>query len=233
MSVAQTGDGTPVTSIQPASRIWDGPTRLSHGLFILLLPTAWFTAVNHHMTLHRYSGYALLGVLVFRLYWGFAGFAPSRFKSFVRGPGATLAYARRLFDRATPVTPGHNPLGAWSVLALLLFMAVQTGLGLFSVDVDGIESGPLSDWVSFDVGRICAHLHHILFNVLLGLIALHLAAIVFYFFYKRENLVAPMLHGRKRLDARLPALKRGWLRLFIGVVLAIFVVALTARGFRL
>jgi cytochrome b len=233
MSVARTGEVTPVSSIQPVSRIWDAPTRLCHGLFILLLPTAWFTAVNHHMTLHRYSGYALLGVLVFRLYWGFAGFAPSRFKSFVRGPEATLAYARRLFDRTTPMTPGHNPLGAWSVLALLLLMAVQTGLGLFSVDVDGIESGPLSDWVSFDVGRICADLHHLLFNGLLGLIALHLAAILFYVFYKRENLVAPMLHGRKRLDARLPALQRPWLRLCVGVVLAVVVVTLIARGLRL
>ena len=172
-------------------------------------------------------------VLVFRFYWGFAGFAPSRFKSFLRGPGATLAYARRLFDRTTPMTPGHNPLGAWSVLALLLLMAVQTGLGLFSVDVDGIESGPLSALVSFDVGRVCAHLHHLLFNGLLGLIAVHLAAIVFYFLYKRENLVGPMLHGRKRLEASLPALQRGGLRLGVGVVMAVIVVALIVRGFRL
>jgi len=82
---------------------------------------------------------------------------------------------------------------------MLLLLLVQSGLGLFSVDVDGIESGPLSDLVSFNTGRYLARWHGKTVNILLVFIFLHLAAILYYAFYKRENLTAAMLTGVKRL----------------------------------
>jgi cytochrome b len=213
--------------------IWDWPTRVVHWSFVVLVFLAWGTATYDHMDWHRYCGYALLGLIVFRLYWGVAGSRASRFRSFVRGPQTMLAYLRTLPDRAAPKSPGHNPLGALSVLALLGLLLAETVLGLFSVDVDGIESGPLASWISFDAGRACAHWHHLMFNALLWLIGLHLAAIAFYAVYKRENLVGPMLTGRKAIPAQDGAAVRTWPRAVVGLALSAGVVWLTARAFKI
>jgi hypothetical protein len=100
------------------------------------------------------------------------------------------------------VVPGHNPLGALSVLALLGLLLAQVTLGLFCVDVDGLESGPLSNWVTFETGRECSRLHQLGFDVLKVFIVLHLAAVVFYWLFKRDNLIRPMITGRRISSSR-------------------------------
>lgn len=176
--------------------VWDVPVRIVHWALVALVAFSWWSAENGELAWHRYSGYALLGLVTFRLYWGFAGSSTARFRSFVRGPRAILAHLRTARIRA-PSPPGHNPLGALSVLALLLLLVTQIGLGLFAVDVDGIESGPLSHLVSFAAGRACAELHEDLFDVLFVFICLHVVAVLLHVFYKRDNLIAAMLHGRR------------------------------------
>ena len=105
------------------------------------------------------------------------------------------------------------------MLGLLL---AQIVLGLFAVDVDGIESGPLSTYVSFDAGRVAAEWHEALFDALLWLIGLHIAAVLFYLLYKKENLVGTMLHGMRRFPGAqvAPVRTASWVRLTVGVVLA-------------
>jgi cytochrome b len=181
-------------SSRPIVRVWDGFIRLAHWLLVVLMGVSWWTARFHHMDYHRYSGYALLGVLIFRLYWGVFGSTTARFAHFVKGPRSIWRYLR---SRARHVTPGHNPLGALSVLALLGLLLAQVALGLFSVDVDGIESGPLSHWVSFEMGRECSRLHQLGFDVLKVFIVVHIAAVVFYWVFKRDNLIRPMITGSK------------------------------------
>ena len=102
-------------SSRPVVRVWDGFTRLTHWLLVVLMAVSWWTARHHHMDYHRYSGYALLGVLIFRLYWGVFGSTTARFAHFVKGPRSIWRYLR---SKARHVAPGHNPLGALSVLAL-------------------------------------------------------------------------------------------------------------------
>src|SRR5688572_27938897 len=137
-------------------RIWDVPTRVVHWLMAALIPTSWWTAESGNLELHRYSGYLLVGLLLFRIYWGFAGSSSARFANFVKGPRAILSYLR---IGSAGSAGGHNPLGALSVVALLLLLLTQISLGLFAVDVDGLESGPLSHYVSFEAGRACAEWH--------------------------------------------------------------------------
>lgn len=151
------------------------------------------------MNWHRYSGYAILGWLVFRLLWGFVGSTTSRFSYFLTSPRVFFQYARSLLQRPAPPSLGHNPMGAWSVVLLILLLSAQVGLGLFSEDTDGLESGPLSFLVSYDTARWAAETHEELFNVLLAFIVLHVSAIVFYQFYKKENLLGAMVHGRKAI----------------------------------
>jgi cytochrome b len=179
------------------ARLWDGPTRIVHWALVILIAFAWWSAEVGKMDWHRWSGYAVTGLIVFRLIWGFAGSASARFASFVRGPAATLAYVRTLPSRAKTDLPGHNPLGAWSVLAILAVLAAQVVTGLFAVDIDAIEAGPLSDRVDFDTGRLFAKWHHWSFWALEALVALHIAAVAFYLAYKRANLVGAMVTGRQ------------------------------------
>lgn len=152
------------------------------------------------MEWHLRAGYGLLATILFRICWGFAGGETARFSNFVRAPAAVIAYARKLMRNsggaASPL--GHNPLGGWSILAMLGLLLAQAVLGLFAVDVDGFASGPLAQWVSFDAGRRAAHWHGSTFHALLALIALHLAAIAYYRLIRRESLLPAMIHGYTR-----------------------------------
>lgn len=200
--------------------VWDLPVRLTHWLFVVCIAVSWWTAEQRLMDWHRYSGYTMLGLLVFRIYWGIAGSSTARFARFVSGPRAVLDHFRLSREQRARVV-GHTPLGSWSVVVLLLAMIVQVTLGLFATDVDGIESGPLSHLVSFDVGRTFADAHDLSFDVLIVLIGLHVAAILFYLLYERNDLVSAMLSGRKRVAGEPSAMQPApaW-RLWTGVVLA-------------
>lgn len=179
-------------------RVWDIPVRVGHWLVVALVAFSWLSAKQGWIGWHKLSGYAILSFVLFRIYWGFAGSSTARFSHFLKGPKAVGRYARNFLSRrGYAASLGHNPLGGWSIIAMLLLLALQTGLGLFAIDEYGIEGGPLSSHVSFDVGRQIAGWHATVFNLLLFFIAMHVAAIVIYFLFKRENLVAPMLTGSK------------------------------------
>lgn len=180
------------------AKLWDGPTRFVHWALVITIGFAWWAAETRQMGLHRLAGYTVVGLVVFRLIWGFAGSRTAKFSSFLRGPRATLDYIRTLPSRAYNPAPGHNPLGAWSVLAILAVLLTQVATGLFAVDVDGLESGPLSHRVDFDTGRRFAGWHELSFTALQVLVALHIVAVIFYTVHKRADLVRPMVTGRKQ-----------------------------------
>lgn len=209
-------------------RVWDLPTRLVHWALLVLVVIAWRTA-GEQMNIHRYAGYGIMGLVVFRLYWGVAGGSTARFSQFVKGPGAVLAYVRGW--RGAPASFGHNPLGALSVLLLVVLLISQVGLGLFAVDVDGMESGPLARFVDFETGRTAADLHELNFRLLQAAVALHLLAVAAYGLFKRRNLVTPMVTGQDATPGLQGELRPAPLwRLALGVVLSVLVVVLIARA---
>ncbi len=224
-------DAAPLAS----QRVWDLPIRLGHWLLPVLVGASWATAEWGLLDWHRRSGYAILTVVLFRLFWGFVGSTPARFSDFVHGPAVVLSYARSLRVRAGhALVIGHNPMGGWSVLALLTALLVQTTTGLFSVDTDGLESGPLSYLISFRSGRLLAEIHEISFNVLMGLVLLHLAAVAYYTLVRHEALVPAMLNGRKPLPAdaaRDLRFASPW-RAVLGIAVAMLLVWLISRGLR-
>jgi cytochrome b len=203
--------------------------RAGHWLLAVLIPFSWWSATNDHLPWHRFSGYTILGLLMFRLVWGFVGSPTARFALFLRGPRGLIAY---MGGKAAPVV-GHNPLGGWSILAMLLVLATQVGLGLFSVDEDSIEAGPLSRFLTFDTSRAIAHLHAQLFWVLVGLIGLHMAAIAVYAL-RRKNLVWPMITGAAQLPdgAEAQPLAPLWRVLPVAALAAAFA-WFVARGLKL
>ena len=178
--------------------VWDLPTRAFHWLLVLLVAVSFVTgkAGGTAMRYHEWSGVVILWLILFRVLWGFWGGTPSRFVSFVRGPRTVWAYARTLWGKGHDAYLGHNPMGAWSILAMLTLLAIQAGTGLFAND-DIFTEGPLFHLVSKTTSDWLTRVHRINQDILLALIVLHLAAIVFYWGVKRENLVAPMITGRK------------------------------------
>jgi cytochrome b len=213
------------------AKLWDGPVRIVHWSLVVLICFSWW-ASEDHLNWHRWSGYAIIGLVLFRIYWGFAGSGAARFASFVRGPKAIAAYAKTLGRRDVATTPGHNPLGALSVLAILALLLVQVGTGLFAVDIDAFEAGPFSDRVSFELGRRISEWHELSFRALQALVGLHIAAVLFYWLWKRTNLIGAMITGKRALPsdhglAGAPA----W-RLVAGVALAAAIAWALSKGFR-
>jgi cytochrome b len=175
----------------------DVPVRVFHWLVVMLVAASWVTSEigGNAMTYHMWIGYSVLTLVLFRIVWGFAGSQHARFRDFVRGPGAVLRYLR---GRSDDVHAGHNPAGGWSVLVLLASLAVQTLTGLCTND-EIMTEGPLAARVGAEWSDLLSTVHRYNFYVLLALVAVHVAAVLFYLVVKRENLVGAMISGRKRL----------------------------------
>ncbi|MDR3511913.1 MAG: cytochrome b/b6 domain-containing protein [Caulobacteraceae bacterium] len=214
-------------------RVWDGPVRIVHWLIALAVPALWWTGEHDQLDWHRRIGYGVLGLLLFRLIWGFVGGSTARFAGFIRGPRTVAGYASRLFRGEKAAVVGHNPMGGWSVAALLALVLAEVGLGLFAVDVDGLEPGPLSRFVDFDAGRAAAQWHAWVFYAFLAMIGLHLAAIVFYAAVKRDNLVGPMLTGRRTaVEGAAPMAAAPLWRALVAAAVATALAVWIARGLR-
>ncbi|MFN4310471.1 MAG: cytochrome b/b6 domain-containing protein [Ferrovibrio sp.] len=182
---------------QAAIRVWDLPTRLFHwglvALIVAMVATAWRGKLDLHMTL----GQIVLALVLFRLVWGFVGNRYARFGSFVAGPVAALRYLASLFSAQNERHVGHNPLGGYAVLAMLALLLLQAGTGLFTSD-DIVTDGPLYSKVSGSTSALLSTIHRTSIWVLLSVIALHVCASLFYLLVKKDNLIGPMLTGRKQ-----------------------------------
>ena len=179
-------------------KLWDLPVRLTHWGFVGLIIALWWTWKHEQMSLHVWLGNITLGLVVFRILWGVLGSSPARFAGFVKGPVGVGRYLGALVSKSGQPVVGHNPMGGWSVVALLGALLAEVMLGLFSADTDGLSSGPLNYKVSDSLGETLTHWHGLMFYGLLALIVLHLAAIAFYLLVKRENLIGPMITGARR-----------------------------------
>lgn len=208
--------------------VWDLPVRLVHWSFVPLIAFSWWSAENGEIEWHIRSGLTILFLLLFRVLWGFLGSSTARFRSFVAGPRQVSAYLR---DPSGWRGIGHTPLGALSVVALLGLLLLQVAVGLPLSDEDGVVSGPLNRLVSFDVAEWAREVHEILFNVLLALIALHVAAILFYR-WKGRHLIGAMVTGRsKDYPQGTPGLvKAGTGRFAVSVAIAAAVTLWVANG---
>lgn len=187
------------TSLSQRILVWDLPTRVFHWALPVLIVTAWGTAENDWMDYHKLAGYGILTLLLFRIVWGFVGSTHSRFSDFIRRPGTTLGYAKAMKAGKPSQYVGHNPLGGWMVAGLLLVLLAQAGSGLFASD-DIMTNGPLHHLVADGTASLLTTIHEINFYFLAGLVVVHIGAILAYRLLKGENLVSPMLTGRKAMN---------------------------------
>ncbi len=187
-----TAPGEPATL---SRMVWDLPLRAAHWLLVLAVAGAWAThyAGTRWFTWHRWFGYATLVLVLFRIAWGFIGTRHARFASFVRGPGRLVEY---LAGRPLRATPGHNPLGALSVLAMLATLLFQAATGLFAND-EIASAGPFYGWIAPGTSNRVTGLHEANSNLVLALVVLHLCAIAWYARVAGRSLVRAMVTGKK------------------------------------
>lgn len=182
------------------TKIWGPVTRIWHWALALSVVVGWYLGEFRSFTTiqwHFYFGYVTGVLIVFRFGWGFIGPEPIRHRTLFAILRDAPAYLRRLPIREPSGTPGHNPLGAASVIAMILALTVQVASGLFSEDDGLFSGGPLSGELSGAMVRQMTQIHNIGAKVILALVVLHLGAIVFYWIYKKENLVTAMITGWK------------------------------------
>lgn len=186
-------------------RVWDLPTRLFHWALALCVIGLVITANvgGNWMTWHGRLGYMVLSLLLFRLVWGFVGGHWSRFSSFLYSPATVLAYLRG--NGRPEHRVGHTPLGMLSVFALIAVLLLQVSTGLIADDEIAF-TGPLVSLVSGDTVSQATRYHKSIGKLLLiALVALHVLAILFYKWVRKDNLVRPMVLGDKQVMAPLPS----------------------------
>lgn len=218
-------------------KVWDAPVRLFHWALVLLFAFMIFSGKmkGDWMEWHMRAGYAVLALALFRVLWGFAGGTFARFGSFLAGPSTGLRFAGQLLARAPTAHVGHNPLGGWMVLALLLGLLFQTGTGLFAND-DILYEGPLAALVTKVTSDRLTGWHHLNLKLLLGLVAVHVLAVLYHSVVLKENLIGAMFTGVKRLPARAAEgmaarFASPWLALALLVVAALAVFLIVKRPF--
>jgi cytochrome b len=213
--------------------VWDLPTRIFHWSLVVCVAGSYMTSEDGDSDLHEIFGLSVIGLVVFRVMWGFVGSEPSRFSSFITGPGRILAYLSKVRSGDRRETLTHNPLGAWSVVALLAVVLVQASLGLFSTD-DILFEGPLNSLVSYDTAQTLTGWHHLTFDVLVGLIGLHLFALLVYLMLLQVDVVSPMITGNKMLpEDEMPRPRRMaplWLAVLLAAVSAALSYGITLIG---
>lgn len=209
--------------------VWDLPVRLFHWLLVAAVGASWASGELGWMRVHFLSGYFILSLLLFRLAWGFIGSRSARFSDFLKGLAAALEHLRELRSSGTHPRPvlGHNPLGGWMVAALLLVLAVQAGSGLFTSD-DILVDGPLVAHAGSAVVKLLSTVHRLAFDLILAMVAVHVAVIAGYLLLRRENLVRPMLTGRKIVPDSITVDPPGQAGLLPAALIAALAVALVA-----
>jgi cytochrome b len=180
-------------------KVWDLPLRIFHWLLVAGFFVAYLTE-EELLTVHVWAGYLVLGLLIFRLLWGFAGNDYARFSSFLCRPAKSFAYVKDAIALKSKRYLGHNPAGAAMIVLLIigLFMTVLSGLVAYAADQD---LGSLAGMVGSSNEKLWEEAHEVAANFTLLLVILHVVGVAFESVVHSENLVKAMWNGYKKSDA--------------------------------
>jgi len=193
-------------------KVWDPWVRVFHWTLVAAFTVAYFTDDEELLLPHVWAGYAIIGLLLFRLLWGFMGTAHARFSDFVYAPSVAIAFIKDTFKRQSKRYLGHNPAGGWMIILLLIMLTLIsiTGLLLYGADE---HAGPLAGVMAGagkDVEEMLEGLHEFCANFTVFLVAIHLTGVVMESVLHKENLVRAMVTGWKRSEGEeLDAAKMG------------------------
>lgn len=191
-------------------KVWDLPVRIFHWLLVLLFVVSYLTG-EEETPWHIYSGYAIVALVLFRVVWGFIGGHYARFSDFVRSPAVVLAYTKDLLAKKPARFLGHNPLGGWMIVVLLVTLLATTLTGMkvhavkthtgplaFTIDVNTPLPAPDEDSPEEEYWE---EIHESFVNLMLVLISLHIAGVIVSGRLHKENLARAMVTGKKNTDS--------------------------------
>src|SRR5512144_491074 len=206
--------------------VWDLPTRIFHWVLVIAVVVSYATGgeKGSWFVVHTVSGYVVALLLLFRLAWGFWGSAHSLFSDFVYSSRSVSAYVKRLARLAPPKFVGHNPLGGWMVILLLVVLAANVITGLLSGEEHG-PGGLLLPLIAAPGEEGLGDIHEVLANVIVVLACLHILGVVADWVLTRENLLRAMISGKKMLGEESAAQEQrpvnGWRALIVTALVAI------------
>jgi cytochrome b len=214
---------------RPNVTVWDLPTRLFHWSLVLLVAINLFFISprgGNSTVVHFLVGFAIAGLLLFRLIWGFLGSPRSRFADFLRPWPTVRAYIVRLRRFDPPRSIGHNPLGGWMIAIVLATLATMIVTGLSALSRRA--TGPFAHLLSPGIAHLAGKIHVLTSNLLIGLIVVHIAGVAAEWFLTGENLVKAMITGRKRLSLEAAALEKPVAPVWRAFLTGLLAVALAA-----
>ncbi len=204
-------------------KIWDLPVRVFHWALAIMTLMMFGSAKTENFDIHILIGQCLVGLIIARICWGFIGSSNTRFSSFVFKPKEYLSYIRKLKQKKPSYQTGHSPIGSLAVILILVALVTQATTGLIASDVDGLYEGPFAYYVTYELSRWASEFHVDHERWLLVLIIAHLLANAFYYFYKKDNLVRPMLSGSKQMPQSLEFISPQLASTRRGIVVALIV----------
>lgn len=214
--------------------VWDIPTRVFHWLLVLAVVVSYATGGEEGwlFVVHTASGYVVALLLLFRLIWSVIGSPHSRFGDFVYGRQAVADYVRRLLTLAPPRYVGHNPLGGWMIVLMLVVLSLAVLTGLVSGEEGGL-AGPLSSLLAAPLSEAIGEVHEVFANLILLLAVVHVCGVLVDWWLTGENLISAMVSGRKKLDETLAAAEKpvapAWRMILAAGIVAIAGVILFAK----
>jgi cytochrome b len=182
-------------------KVWDGYIRIFHWMLLVSIVVSFVSVRLDKMDVHFISGHVVLGLLIFRILWGLYGSRTALFKTFIKGPISVLNYLKDPDSEPFKPMIGHSPVAALSVIAMIVVIGVQVSTGLISDD-EILLQGPLAQYVPWEWTSFANWFHALNAKFIMALAVLHLAAIAFYYFVKKDNLVKPMIVGDKAIEAK-------------------------------
>jgi cytochrome b len=208
---------------QPIVKVWDLPIRLFHWGLVAAVATSFISMELENMEVHVISGACVLGLLIFRFLWGLWGASTAQFHRFIPSPKRLINYLKKS-ESDGRVTIGHSAIAALSVVAMLVAIGFQTITGLVADD-DVYTTGPLIDYVESDVSEWATGWHATNSDIVLAFLGLHIAAILFYKFVKKQSLVKPMIVGGRELSndetiVENPLVERSWIVFILTAAIA-------------
>ena len=205
-------------------KVWDLFVRIFHWLLAALIVVMLVSANFGNFDLHITTGKTIVILVIARLFWGIVGSSNARITALVFKPSAYINYIKTLPQRKPGYSLAHSPIGSLAVIAILGFLIFQLTTGLFAADVDGLVEGPFAYYISYELSRTASNLHLQNVDWLISIIVLHIAANLFYFFYKRDNLIKPMLTGSRSVpkdkSQNPPRLASPWRGLIVTAIVA-------------
>jgi len=175
-------------------KIWDLPLRLFHISLILLVIGSILSAKLDMLNLHQYFGVSLLGLISFRILWGFVGTYYSRFKSF----NLSVTDALSQFSKTNSITSVRTPIGSYSTLIFIIALLSISASGLFSSD-DVLYDAPLA-FLTPNYTSYFTYIHNILHYLLYSLIGIHILAIMYYQIFKKIKIIERVIDGYSRIE---------------------------------